>query len=83
MSNDNDISFSDEYNQGCQMGHFCGQIKFINRSFAAYGRRPQHFGGHKEDICGLWPPYFVVAEGHNICKVTGVRNSDKPGNNPM
>ena len=32
--------------QGCQNGHFCGQIKVINRSLAATvccGRRPQHF----------------------------------------
>ena len=25
---------------------------------------------HKQIICGLRPPYFVVAEGHNIFEVT-------------
>ena len=43
--------------------------------------RPQHFWSHKEDICGLWPPQFVVAKGQNIFEVTerifaaGVRHS--------
>ena len=30
----------------------------------------QHFWGHREAICDLCSPQFIVAEGHNIWKVT-------------
>ena len=45
------------------------------------GQRPQHFLNHREAIHGLWPPQFVVAEGHNFWKFTGLRKSDNPGAN--
>ena len=40
------------------------------------GQRKQHFWGPKEAIGVLWPPQFVVTEGHNIWKVTSIWNSD-------
>ena len=33
-------------------------------------RRPQHLRSHRESIWGLCPPQFIVAEGHNIWKIT-------------
>ena len=45
--------------------------------YSCFGRKLQNFWGHKEVICGLWPPQFVVAGGHNIWKVTGLTKTKR------
>ena len=68
--------------QACQNVHFAAKLKSqIDhlRSLAAtacYGQRSQHFWDHRKTIRGLCPPQFVVAKGHNIWKITSLRNSD-------
>ena len=57
--------------QDCQIGHFWGQIQVTNRFLGPHsGLTGWPFlwpkWSHKQIICGLRPPQFVVAEGHNI-----------------